>query len=161
MKNFILYSIIFVTGLVTQFCWVKYISPAGLSPNFLLVCLVFISLIRGPLEGQLLGFAWGLSWDAMSTEMFGCHAFLFTCMGYLIGILSKKWDESKVSAQMSLVFIASLFFLLGMKMLYAVFGGGDFVFNYNYLTGIQLLLSVLIAPIIFWAGKIITNLLDD
>jgi rod shape-determining protein MreD len=160
MKKFILYSILFIAGLLMQFGWVKYISPQGYSPNFLLVSLIFIALIRGPLEGQLLGFAWGLSWDAMSTEMFGCHAFLFTCLGYLTGILSRQWDESKVSAQMFLVFAISIFFLLGMKILYAIFGGGVFVYSFNYLTGIQLLLNVIIAPVIFWAGKIIINLLD-
>jgi rod shape-determining protein MreD len=160
MKNFILYTIVFVGGLMVQFGWVKYLSPSGLSPDFLLVCLVFIGLMRGPFEGQLLGFAWGLSWDALSTEMFGCHAFLFTCLGYFAGMLSRQWDESKVSAQMFLVLFASLFFLLGIKMLYAIFGAGEFIYNFNYITGVQLLFNVLLAPIVFWLGKRVINLLD-
>ena len=160
MKKFILYFIIFIAGLIVQFSWVRYVSPGGFSPNFLLVCLIYIGLMRGPLEGQLMGFAWGLSWDAMSTEMFGCHAFLFTCMGYLTGVLSRKWDESKVSAQMSLAFIASLFFLLGMKVIYSIFGAGEFVYSYNYLTGVQLLFNVILAPVVFWIGKRVINLLD-
>jgi rod shape-determining protein MreD len=160
MKNFILYSIIFIAGLMTQFGWVKYFSPSGFAPNFLLVCLVFVSLMRGPLEGQLLGFAWGISWDALSTEMFGCHAFLFTCLGYLAGILSRQWDESKVTAQMFLVLFASIFFLLGMKIVYAIFGAGEYFYHYNYLTVVQLILNIILAPIVFWIGKKLIFLLD-
>ena len=63
-------------------------------------------------------------------------------------------------AQMALAFIASVFFLVGIKAVYAIFGAGEFVYNFNYITGIQLLFNVMIAPVIFWAGKIFVNLLD-
>lgn len=160
MKKFIIYLIIYVAGLVLQFAWAKYLSPYGLSPNFLLVCLIITGLVRGPLEAQFLGFAWGLSWDALSTEMFGCHAFLFTCLGYFAGLLSRKWNESKISAQMLLTLLVSLFYLFGMKAVYFIFGGGEFVYSFNYTTLSQPLYNVIIAPFIFWFGKKLLSLID-
>ena len=145
---------------MVQFAWAKYFSPYGLSPNFLLVCLIFIGLMRGPLESELLGFAWGLSWDALSIEMFGCHAFLFTFLGYSSGLLARQWNESKVSAQMILTFTASIFFLVGMKVVYAIFGAGESIYSLNYLTCSQPIYNVLIAPIIFWVGRRLIVLLD-
>ena len=160
MRKFIIYLIVYVVGLMVQFGWAKYFSPYGVSPNFLLVCLIFTGLMRGPLEGELLGFAWGISCDAMSTEMFGSYALLFTCLGYLSGLLERKWDESKVSAQMLLTGAASVFFLLGMKAVYAVFGANEFIYSINYITGLQPFYNMIIAPAIFVVGKGLIKLLD-
>jgi rod shape-determining protein MreD len=160
MRKFVVYFIIYITGLMVQFAWAKYLSPYGLAPNFLLVCLISVGLLRGPLESEFLGFAWGISWDALSTEMFGCHAFLFTCLGYFSGMLSRKWNESKISAQILLTLFASLFFMLGMKAVYMVFGGGEFVYSFNYVNGTQPLYNIIIAPVVFWAGKKLKVLVD-
>jgi rod shape-determining protein MreD len=160
VKKLLTYLIVYLAVLVMQFGLAKYVSPYGVSPNLMLVCLIFIGLTRGPLEGELIGFAWGISWDAMSTDMFGSHAFLFTCLGYFSGLLSRKWDESKVSAQMSLALIASLFFMLGMKVVYGIFGANEYAYNFNYITSLQPFYNMLITPVVFWLGKGIIKILD-
>ena len=160
MKKFLVYFFVYILGLTVQFSLAKYFSPYGVSPNFLLVSLIFIGLMRGPLEGELIGFAWGLSWDAMAIEMFGSHALLFTCLGYFSGLLSRKWDESKVSAQMLLAGIASLFFMFGMKLVYTVFGANEYTYRFNYITYLHPFYNALIAPAVFWAGKRLGRLLD-
>jgi rod shape-determining protein MreD len=160
MKKLLIYFIIYLAVLIMQFGWTKYISPYGISPNLMLVCLVFIGLTRGPLEGEILGFAWGISWDAMSTEMFGSHAFLFMCLGYFAGLLSRQWDESKVFAQMALVGIASLVFMIGMKTVYAIFGANEYVYCFNYITNLQPFYNMLITPLVFLIGKGIISILD-
>ena len=160
MRKFIIYFFVYAVGIMVQFGWAKYLSPYGVCPNFLLVCLIFVGLMRGPLEGELLGFAWGLSWDAMSIEMFGSHAFVFTLLGYLSGLLSRKWDESKVSAQMLLAGGASVFFMIGMKTVFSIFGANEHFYNFNYITSLQPFYNMLIAPAIFWVGKRLGGLLD-
>jgi len=160
MKKVIVYFIIYILGLMVQFGWAKYFSPYGISPNFLLVCLIFVGLMRGSFEGEILGFAWGISWDALSTEMFGSHAFLFMCLGYFSGLLYRKWNESKIFAQMLLAGAASVLFIIGMKGIYAIFGANEYIFSLNYITNLQPVYNIMLAPIVFWAGKRLIFLLD-
>ena len=161
MNKIIIYLGVFLTGLVIQFSFTQFISIGGLSPDFLLIFVIFIGLIYGPLEAQLYGFAWGLTWDIFGVEMFGSHAFLFTCVGYVAGQLAGKWNESKISAQILLVAVASIFYILGKYLLYQIFSPGEFVFRLNYITILQPFLNVIVAPLIFVFCLRLTDFIDD
>lgn len=149
MRRFLFYSLTFIIGIVLQFSWAKYFAPYGLAPNVILVMLIFVGLIHGSFAGELLGFAWGLSWDALSVDLFGSHAFLFTCIGYAAGKLSRKWNESKIITQMVLTGVASFLFIVGMALVYQVFGPSGNQFRLNYVTVLQVLYNMLIAPFLF------------
>jgi rod shape-determining protein MreD len=149
MRRFLFYSLTFIVGIVLQFSWARYFAPYGLAPNVILVMLIFVGLIHGSFAGELLGFAWGLSWDAMSVDLFGCHAFLFTCIGFAAGKLSRKWNESKIVTQMALTGVASLLYIAGIALVYQVFGSPGNHFQLNYITLLQIFYNMLIAPILF------------
>lgn len=104
-----------------------------------------------------MGFSWGLAWDVLAVDLFGSHAFLFTCFGYLSGKLSRKWNESKVINQMALTLIATLLFWLGMYLLYQVFSPGEYKFTLNYIILLQPIYNMLVAPLIFLFGRIVTD----
>lgn len=160
MNRVIVYGGVFMIGLVLQFSFSQFFSIGGLSPDFLLIFLTIIGLIYGPLEGQLYGFAWGLAWDVFSMDLFGSHAFLFTCIGYISGQLSRKWNESKISAQALLVGMASVFFILGKYLLYQVFSPGEYEFRLNYVTVLRPFLNVLVAPFIYVVCLRLTGFVD-
>ena len=145
-------------GLVVQFSFSQYISIAGLAPNFILIFIVFFGLLRGSILGQTYGFLWGLSWDVFSVKLFGSHAFIFTVIGFLLGMLSKKWDENKLSTQMFLTFISSVFYWVSMVLLYQFFGEGKL--HVNYIIVLQPFLNMFLAPIIFQLCLIITDYFD-
>jgi rod shape-determining protein MreD len=132
-------------------------SPLGISPNFILVLLIFIGLTRGSFAGQLMGFAWGITWDILAIDLFGSHAFLFTCIGYLSGFLSHKWNESKVSSQVILGGVTSVFLWIGMDVLYQIFSPGEFSFKVNYIVLLQPVYNMIITPLVF---KIIGTMVD-
>jgi rod shape-determining protein MreD len=111
--------------------------------------LIFVGLIHGSLAGELLGFLWGVSWDALSVDLFGSHAFIFTCIGFAAGKLNRKWNESKIVTQMALTGVASLAYFGGMALVYQVFGASENQFRLNYMTVLQILYNMIIAPFLF------------
>lgn len=160
MKRFLIYIGVFVAGMVIQFSLNQFFSIAGVAPNFLLVFTIFIGLMYGPVPGQLFGFIWGLSWDIMSVDLFGSHVFLLTTVGFVSGLLSKKWNEDKFSAQAVLVGLSSIFFIIGKYLLYQIFSPGEYKFTLNYIVIFQPFYNVIMAPAVFAAGLILSRVFD-
>lgn len=158
MRILISYIILFFISLILQFSWLKYFAPYGLSPNIILILIISVGIVRGQFEAQLLGFALGLSWDVLSVDLFGSHAFLFTIIGYLSGLLSHKWNESKIFSQMILTGFATIFFWAGMYIVYHIFSPGEHKIKINYIIIVQVFYNMLVAPVIF---KIVNIILAD
>ena len=109
----------FGLDLITQ----DFFSVFGLSPRVLLVSTFFFAIKEGPLTGECLGFLWGLLLDLSGLSLFGSQTFLLTAIGYSAGILRGKIDETILLAQMSLIWGASCFYILGLFLLEALLGG--------------------------------------
>jgi rod shape-determining protein MreD len=64
-----------------------YLRPrlgnARVSPDFLLIALVFFSMRAGPGAGSVMGFAVGLVNDALTPAAFGAGALAHTVVGYI------------------------------------------------------------------------------
>lgn len=161
LRRLSLYAFVFISALVVQFCWMKFLSPAGLAPDFILILVIFIGLMRGSFIGEVMGFAWGISWDVLSVGLFGSHALMFVLVGYLAGLLNRKWNESKIVTQMLLAGLASIFFSLGLFALYQVFAPAGFSFKFNYISALQPLYNMLVAPVVFKAGSIVAEMLTS
>jgi rod shape-determining protein MreD len=153
MRRLILYFILFWLGLVVQFSWVRYFAPFGVAPNLILVLIMFIGLTRGAFAGQLMGFLWGVAWDILALDLFGSHALLFTVLGFGAGVLSHKWNESKIISQVVITGLASMGFWLGMAAVYAVFAPAEYAFKLNVIIALQPLYNMLIAPAVFFLGN--------
>lgn len=64
------------------------VAIRGVRPDIAMLVLVFVSLRRGPMVGQLSGFATGFLEDLMNVSPLGFHSLLRTVIGYLSGLLS-------------------------------------------------------------------------
>jgi len=158
MGKFSIYLIVYLCGIVLQFTMAKYAAIYGLFPNVLLLGLLFIGLTRGSTAGEIMGFLWGLSWDALSVDLFSSHALMFTIIGYFSGKLSRKLDESKIATQMAIAGFASIVFWAGIGITRMVFGENANGIRLDYITLLQIPYNMLIAPIIFGLGKYISYL---
>jgi rod shape-determining protein MreD len=78
-------QLILVMGLLVLFHF--YLRPrlwsARISPDFLLIALVFFAMRAGPGAGALAGFAVGVVSDALTPAAFGAGALAHTMVGYL------------------------------------------------------------------------------
>lgn len=147
-----LYLFIYVSVLTFHFGCEQYLALYGIAPNIILLSLIFAGIMEGPVTGQILGFFFGLGWDVVSVDLFGSNAFLLTCIGYGAGWLHKRWDESKISAQIVLALSASVLFWVGKWMLYRLFAQENTGF-FNYIQLAQPVYNMAVAPLVFWVGR--------
>jgi rod shape-determining protein MreD len=64
------------------------VAIRGVRPDLAMLVLVFVSLRRGPMVGQVSGFASGFLEDLMNVSPLGFHSLLRTVIGYIFGLLS-------------------------------------------------------------------------
>jgi len=75
------------------------IFPFYLRPNLWLVYVVFISLFLTHTEAVLIGFISGLIYDISHLTLFGTNTLLLTTIGYLLGWLNKRVNETLLNVQ--------------------------------------------------------------
>ena len=64
------------------------IAIRGVRPDLAMLLLVFVAVRRGPMVGQVSGFASGFLEDLMNVSPLGFHSLLRTVIGYVFGLLS-------------------------------------------------------------------------
>jgi rod shape-determining protein MreD len=64
------------------------IAIRGVRPDLALIVLIFVSMRRGAMVGQVSGFATGFLEDLMNVSPLGFHSLLRTVIGYVYGLLS-------------------------------------------------------------------------
>ncbi len=77
-----------VICIVLQSTILGRIAIRGVRPDLAMLVLVFVSVRRGPMVGQVSGFASGFLEDLMNVSPLGFHSLLRTVTGYLFGLLS-------------------------------------------------------------------------
>lgn len=88
------FRIIFFTVLTMVICILLQstllgrIAIRGVRPDLALIVLIFVSMRRGPMVGQVSGFATGFLEDLMNVSPLGFHSLLRTVIGYVYGLLS-------------------------------------------------------------------------
>jgi len=63
------------------------VAIRGVRPDLAMLTLVFVSMRRGPMVGQVSGFVSGFLEDLMNLSPLGFHSLLRTVIGYLFGLL--------------------------------------------------------------------------
>jgi rod shape-determining protein MreD len=74
--------------ILLQSTLLQKIAIAGVKPDLALLVLIFVSMRRGSMVGQISGFATGFLEDVMNVSPLGFHSLLRTVMGFLYGLLS-------------------------------------------------------------------------
>ena len=74
--------------IVLQSTILSRVAIRGVRPDLALIVLVFVSLRRGSMVGQVSGFATGFLEDLMNVSPLGFHSLMRTIIGFLYGLLS-------------------------------------------------------------------------
>jgi len=70
----------------------SHISFLPALPDLILILAVYIALYNGTVIGVTAGFFSGLILDFLSLAPFGLHSFVFTTLGFLYGLLVRKYN---------------------------------------------------------------------
>ncbi len=109
--KFIYYIII---GLLTSIIQVNYldvIAIEGITPDLLLILVIYIAIREGRLVGIFAGFAAGLIFDFLSMDLIGTNALAKTTVGFVAGFyyVENKWKRYIASFRfLAIVFLSSL-----------------------------------------------------
>ena len=127
--------------------------PGGAGPDLVLVVVVALALTGGPVEGMLGGFFAGLALDVAppATHLVGQYALVFCVVGYAVGRLGSKLDES-AWVPLAVVAVGSavgelLFALTGM-----IFGNLDITWStIGHVLPASVVYDVLLSPFVLYA----------
>ncbi|MDR1784686.1 MAG: rod shape-determining protein MreD [Endomicrobium sp.] len=151
MKKIIYYMLLYIFLSIIQFVFGKYLSVFGIFPNFILIVVAYLGVSKKIINAQVMGFLFGLTWDAFSTDIFGTRALMFTVIGYLIGKFCRDFDMNKILVQFLVILLANIVYWLGFGLIHFTILG-----NESYMTSfidgvccVKVIVTVLIAPIVF------------
>ncbi|MBI9108723.1 MAG: rod shape-determining protein MreD [Spirochaetales bacterium] len=121
----------------------------GVTPDFALIILVFISNSSGPVKGQGLGFITGLVQDLISTSPLGFNCLVRTLIGFIYGKIRGKLFLDSILLPVLFVLSATLFkeFFSSLLVLLFMPESGIGFFDKAFL--IELGLNAFFSPFIF------------
>jgi rod shape-determining protein MreD len=103
---------------IVQVSIASSIEVADGHPDFVLVLVVVISLVRGPLFGACIGFTAGLVLDVASLETLGLSSLLLTLAGYWSGRFGDATTRSSAHPPFIAVALATIGVALGSAVLH-------------------------------------------
>jgi rod shape-determining protein MreD len=156
MRISLLFGVVtFFLGWFFQIIYLHFCSPWGVLPQWSLLFVLAAGGLGRTVLAQTLGFFWGLSLDATGMGSLGVQAGLLAVVGYVAGHVSRKLDTDQWVTQEIFVFLGTLFLLVGMILLEAVFGTGPNGASLGRLPGwgalfYPFIFNGLAAPLVFW-----------
>ena len=137
-------SVIFETAVLSNLLFLPAV------PDFLLVCLLYVSLNNGSLYGSAAGFISGLFLDFVSASPFGLNCLLRTILGYASGKLNKTLNINGFLLPALAGFCATLVKALIVWIISIFFPGS--VISYNLISVkflFELVANSLLTPLVF------------
>lgn len=119
-------------------------------PDFLLLCLLYVSLNNGSLYGSAAGFVSGLFLDFVSASPFGLNCLLRTIIGYFSGKLNKTLNINGFLLPVLAGFCATFVKALVIWIISFFFPGS--VVSYNLISSkflFNLVANALLTPLVF------------
>jgi rod shape-determining protein MreD len=98
------------------------IAIRGVRPDLALIVLVFVSMRRGSMVGQVSGFATGFLEDLMNVSPLGFHSLMRTVIGYVYGLLSGNMFIDPIFLPIVLTVIATILKGILAGIISAIFG---------------------------------------
>ncbi|MDD2523234.1 MAG: rod shape-determining protein MreD [Endomicrobiaceae bacterium] len=151
MYSFIISFIYYLFLIILQFVLSKYISFSGIYPNFILMFIVYNALNKGPLKGELTGFLYGLTWDILSTDIFGIRTLTFTIAGYLAGKFNKKLNKNQPLTQVIVMGICLIVSQFGISLIYIIMPNdiNSTSFELTHFVWLSVIFNLVLTPFVF------------
>lgn len=138
-----------VLGISLHIIFNRYLANYGIGPHLLLLFVVAHGFLVGPMMGEILGFCWGLTMDAMGVNLFGLQSLLFALAGYLAGKLRRRVASERISTQLFIAVITTGYYFLGSYLIRTVLEVGHQAITFTHLF-LALFFNILLVTAVFW-----------
>ncbi len=124
-------------------------------PDISLIIIIFYANSKGSMEGQLGGFAAGLTEDFISLSPLGFNCIIKTIVGFFAGFTKNKIYIDPILFPVLLIILATLLKGLIAAIVSSVFlrsGAAPVIFSSRF--GVEIILNALLAPFVFALMKL-------
>jgi rod shape-determining protein MreD len=101
-------AVVLLVAVLLQAAVAPHLRLLGANPDFALIAVVCVALIKGSETGAVFGFLTGIITAIALMEPFGLSAFVFVLVGYFAGRYAETADLPAGFAPLLTVFIATL-----------------------------------------------------
>jgi len=155
---YLIESVVAVFLVIVNVLASRYLSIGGAIPDFVLIYLVYIIIVRGQFVAQITGFVMGLALDVLSSGTLGAHALSLTLVGFLLGYF---YDDDLEKQRLRnwpfllFVFAASVINNLIYYFFFTAGSGLSFVAYTTERGGLGTLYTVIVAviPMYYWSRR--------
>ena len=123
MIRAIVMSLTVLINFVLQSAAFQYITILGVKPNTALILICSYAVLRGDVEGAILGFFAGLLQDIYYNPVIGVSALLYMLIGYFCGKPLRDFYKENYFFAVFLVAASALFYQFAHYFAYFLFRG--------------------------------------
>lgn len=88
--RFIAYAVVAMMLSVIHVVFLRFVAVSSVTPDLLLILTVYIALVEGQFVGMFAGFASGILYDVVSTDVLGSNALAKTAAAFIAGYFFKE-----------------------------------------------------------------------
>jgi rod shape-determining protein MreD len=115
-------AVLLFVAAIAQVSIFSQVHVFGAAPDFLLVSLVALALLRGSVPGAVGGFFAGLIVDTASLGTLGLTALVLTLAGYWIGRYGETTGRERAHAPFLSIAVVTVLYELGLLVVHFVLG---------------------------------------
>jgi len=156
--KYLIYAGVGILLIVVQVLVSRFLSIAGVSPDFLLIFLVWLTIREGQFVGETGGFFLGIILDVMSSGIVGAHALSKTAACFLVGFFYnperieqniRNWPFLLLTLLGAVINNFIYYFLMtrGSEISF-----GEFAFRYGAV-GALYTVFIAIFPLLYWSRR--------
>lgn len=136
MFRIITVALIMILNIVLQSTFVQEFAIGGITMNLLMITVVSFALIRGKIEGAIIGFLLGMMQDIFFGNVIGFYALLYMYIGFFAGFINRALYKDNIMIPLLVISSADFLFNLIIYIITYLFRGRtDFIY---YLINIML-----------------------
>ena len=156
--QYLIYAGIGFLLIVVQVLVSRFLSIAGVSPDFLLIFLIWLTIREGQFAGMVGAFVLGVLLDVFSSGILGAHALSLTVACFLCGYFYNPDRIEQNMRNWPFLLLTLLGAVLNNSLYYFLMTRGseisftEFVFRYGAV-GALYTVFIAIFPLLYWSRR--------
>lgn len=150
MLRIISVALIIILNIVLQSTFIQEIAIGGITMNLLMITVVSFALIRGKIEGAIIGFLIGLMHDIFFGNVIGFYALLYMYIGFFSGSINRTLYKDNIMIPLLVISSADLLFNLVIYIITYLFRGRtDFLFYFGNIILPELVYTTFVSIFVY------------
>lgn len=160
-KSLVIFAILLICTLL-ETALLSNVVFLPVVPDLLLLVVMYISVYNGSLSGETTGFVSGLLLDFLTAAPLGLNCLLRTLLGFFAGLFNNVLNISGIFIPALLALFATIVKAVMIEFISFFFPNGVITYDmFSAAFGMELLLNVILAPMVFAFLSLFSSVLVD